>query len=130
MNSSKQTRVNGLSIRLAILLIIGLSPFADAAEPMRLTSDGKMKQDLCFTHDTQELIYSVLKTPQLIKLQRLNLDSGTVEDFHTSANTNEIYIDFAKDMKHYAYIRNDGNLHTVLQVQDVENGRSESERVV
>ena len=126
MNSSKQTRVNGLSIRLAILLIIGLSPFADAAEPMRLTSDGKMKQDLCFTHDTQELIYSVLKTPQLIKLQRLNLDSGTVEDFHTSANTNEIYIDFAKDMKHYAYIRNDGNLHTVLQVQDVENGELHS----
>ena len=126
MHSSKQTRVNGLSIRLAISLIIGLSPFADAAEPMRLTSDGKMKQDLCFTHDTQELIYSVLKTPQLIKLQRLNLDSGTVEDFHTSANTNEIYIDFAKDMKHYAYIRNDGNLHTVLQVQDVENGELHS----
>jgi len=126
MNSSKQTRVNGLSIRLAILLIIGLSRFADAAEPVRLTNDGKMKQDLCFTHDTQELIYSVLKTPQLIKLQRLNIDSGTIEDFHTSANTNEIYIDFAKDMKHYAYIRNDGNLHTVLQVQDVENGELHS----
>ena len=29
-------------------------------------------------------------------------------------------------MKHYAYIRNDGNLHTVLQVQDVENGELHS----
>ena len=122
MNSSKQNNACRLSLLLAALLISGLNQFSHAAEPVRLTTDGKMKQDLCFTHDTQELIYSVLKTPQLIKLQRLNLESGNVEDFHTSANTNEIYIDFAKDMKHYAYIRNDGNLHTSLQVQDVEKG--------
>ena len=92
MNSSKQGFIDSFSLRLTILLTIGLCPFADAADPVRLTNDGKMKQDLCFTHDTQELIYSVLKTPQLIKLQRLNIDSGTIEDFHTSANTNEIYI--------------------------------------
>ena len=98
MNSSKQNSASRLSLLLAALLISGLNQFSHAAEPVRLTTDGKMKQDLCFTHDTQELIYSVLKTPQLIKLQRLNLESGNVEDFHTSANTNEIYIDFAKDM--------------------------------
>ena len=116
MNSSKQR----LGIALWIL-VIGVQ--LTAAEPIQLTHDGKTKQDLCFTHYTHELIYSVLKTPLLIKLQRLNLASGTVEDFHANANTNEIYIEFAKDMKHYAYIRNDGNLHTVLQVQDVDKGQ-------
>lgn len=116
MNSSKQR----LGITLWIL-VIGVQ--LTAAEPIQLTHDGKMKQDLCFTHDTHELIYSVLKTPLLIKLQRLNLESGKIEDFHANANTNEIYIEFAKDMKHYAYIRNDGNLHTVLQVQDVDKGQ-------
>ena len=116
MNSSKQR----LGIALWIL-VIGVQ--LTAAEPIQLTHDGKMKQDLCFTHDTHELIYSVLKTPLLIKLQRLNLESGKIEDFHANANTNEIYIEFAKDMKHYAYIRNDGNLHTVLQVQDVDKGQ-------
>ena len=126
MNSSKRLGVYRLSLVLLSLHIASLYVLLNAAEPVRLTTDGKMKQDLCFTHDTKELIYSVLKTPQLIKLQRLNLASGSIEDFHTSANTNEIYIDFARDMKHYAYIRNDGNLHTVIQVQDVENGELHS----
>ena len=120
MNCSKLIHQFGL-----LLGFIGISFCQQtfSAEPVRLTDDGKMKQDLVFTYDTQELIYSVLKTPLLIKLQRLNVESGAVEDFHTSANTNEIYVDFAKDMKHYAYIRNDGNLHTALQVQDVDNGQ-------
>ncbi|MEC9095955.1 MAG: hypothetical protein VX776_04935 [Planctomycetota bacterium] len=126
MNSSKRLGVYRLSLVLLSLHIASLYVLLNAAEPVRLTTDGKMKQDLCFTHDTKELIYSVLKTPQLIKLQRLNLASGSIEDFHTSANTNEISIDFARDMKHYAYIRNDGNLHTVIQVQDVENGELHS----
>lgn len=126
MNSFKSGPPHHYAFLVVMTVLSSLLPVANAAEPVRLTTDGKMKQDLCFTYDTQELIYSVLKTPQLIKLQRLNLESGNVQDFHTSANTNEIYIDFAKDMKHYAYIRNDGNLHTVLQVQDVENGELHS----
>ncbi len=123
MNSSKRL----LFAAGTLLLVHLLTPVAtNAADPVRLTNDGKMKQDLCFTHDTRELIYSTLKTAQLIKLQRLNLETGAVEDFHASANTNEICIDFAKDMKRYAYIRNDGNLHTVLHVQDVEKGELHS----
>jgi Tol biopolymer transport system component len=94
------------------------------APPERLTTDGRMKQDLCFTHDTQELIYSVLKTAQLIKLQRMNLQSGEITDFHVNASTNEIQIDFSKDMKFYAFIRNDGNLHTSVQVQNIEAGET------
>ncbi|MFP6587381.1 MAG: hypothetical protein VB814_07025 [Pirellulaceae bacterium] len=103
-------------------LLAGTSIHADP--PQRLTTDGRLKQDLCFTHDTQELIYSVLKTAQLIKLQRLNLQSGAVTDFHVNANTNEIQIEFSKDMKFYAFVRNDGNLHTSVQVQDVEAGET------
>jgi Tol biopolymer transport system component len=83
-----------------------------------------MKQDLCFNHDSQDLIYSVLKTAQLIKLQRLNLQSSEITDFHINANTNESHIDFSKDMKYYAFVRNDGNLHTSVQVQDVVAGET------
>lgn len=95
-----------------------------ADPPERITTDGRMKQDLCFTHDSQDLIYSVLKTAQLIKLQRLNLQSSEITDFHINANTNESHIDFSKDMKYYAFVRNDGNLHTSVQVQDVVAGET------
>jgi Tol biopolymer transport system component len=93
-----------------------------AEPPKRVTTDGRMKQDLCFTHDSEELIYSVLKTAQLIKLQRLNLQTSEITDFHANASTNETQIDFSRDMKFYAFIRNDGNLHTSVQVQDIEAG--------
>lgn len=105
-----------------IVTCLLLTTNVQSAPPERLTTDGRMKQDLCFTYDTQELIYSVLKTAQLIKLQRMNLQSGEITDFHVNANTNEVQIDFSKDMKFYAFIRNDGNLHTSVQVQNIEGG--------
>ena len=103
-------------------LLTGMNIYA--APPVRLTTDGRMKQDLCFTHDTQELIYSVLKTAQLLKLQRLNLQSGEITDFHVNASTNEIQIDFSKDMNFHVFVRNDGNLHTSVQVQNIEAGET------
>ena len=113
-----------LAIGGLVVILLGIAISAYAEPPERITTDGRMKQDLCFTHDTQELIYSVLKTAQLIKLQRLNLLSGEVTDFHVNASTNEIQIDFSRDMKFYAFVRNDGNLHTTVQVQNVLAGES------
>lgn len=114
------------SFKLLLLLLLLFCPVASGvAQESRLkrhTTDGKLKQDLNFTHDSQELVFSTLKTNQLIKLERLNLETGKRTDFHGGANTNEISISFAKDMKFYAYVRNDGNLHTSVEVQDVEAG--------
>ena len=108
----------------AFLLLVYLASAGVAQQnrPKRHTNDGKLKQDLSFTHDSQELVFSTLKTNQLIKLERLNLQTGKRTDFHGGANTNEISISFARDMKFYAYVRNDGNLHTSVEVQDVEAG--------
>tara|TARA_B100000029_G_scaffold490166_1_gene548876 strand:+ start:1737 stop:2639 length:903 start_codon:yes stop_codon:yes gene_type:complete len=106
-------------LQLVLLVADGI---AEQSVPQRHTTDGKWKQDLSFTHDSHELVFSTLKTNQLIKLERLNLQTGKRTDFHGGANTNEISISFARDMKFYAYVRNDGNLHTSVEVQDVEAG--------
>ena len=116
MNSSKRL--------LALLLLCWPVAHVVSQQPRlkRHTTDGKLKQDLNFTPNTRELVFSTLKTNQLIKLERLDLQTGKRTDFHGGANTNEISISFAKDMKFYAYVRNDGNLHTSVEVQDVEAG--------
>lgn len=110
---------------LLALFFIGISLLEVAAQspqPQRHTDDGRLKQDLVFTHDTRELVFSSLQTAQLIKLERLNLESGNRSDFHSSASTNEISLSFSRDMNFYAYVRNDGNLHTAVEVRDVKAG--------
>ena len=51
--------------RLLVLLLLALlvaDGIAEQSLPQRHTTDGKLKQDLNFTHDSHELVFSTLKT--------------------------------------------------------------------
>src|SRR5947207_748320 len=76
--------------RLAVLLVLSLlaGPLS-AAEPIRLTTDGKLKYSPVFLNGGKEIVYHDLEKPELYRLQRLNIATRTVEPVHPKAASSE-----------------------------------------
>ncbi len=109
-------------VRVAIAAIaLQLATFAFAA-PQRLTSDGRMKFDPCFTAGGEEIVYTVEERPNLRALMRLRLADGSVDRLHPGQNNSEFSATFSADGRFYAWCHNNGNLHIDLYIQDVQAG--------
>ena len=100
----------------------GLSefPVTTAAEPVRLTTDGKSKTDPVFVKGGEEVIYTVQESPTQMALMRLRLSDRTTERLHPDATQNEFEPAFSPDGSTYAFIQSRGNLNLKLVIRDTK----------
>src|SRR5262245_47131661 len=84
------------------LTLLFLPPCLGAAEPVRLTSDGKLKFSPVFFNGGREIVYADLEKPEQYRLQRLNLATRAVEPLHPKATTSEFEPAVSADGKTYA----------------------------
>ena len=93
-----------------------------SAEPQRLTRDGRLKLDPQFVKNGEEIVYTAQEKFNQLSLRRLRLADGVIEPVHPGATTSEFGVSFSVGERQMAYVRNDGNLHVRLVIEDSANG--------
>ncbi|HWB08242.1 MAG TPA: hypothetical protein VG826_03420 [Pirellulales bacterium] len=94
-----------------------------AAEPTRLTFDGRLKMDPVFVNQGQDIVFTVLETPTQTVLNRLHLEDGREERLHPKATTAEFEAAFSTDDRYCAYVQSRGNLTLRLVIHDTREGK-------
>jgi TolB protein len=89
-----------------------------AAEPRRLTSDGKFKLELQFVEEGEAIVYSLEEKPTVWSSMRLRLADGIASRVNEESGQSQFATSFSRDGRRYAYLQNTGNLHIVLVVRD------------
>ena len=98
-----------------------------AAEPIRLTTDGRVKRDPVFLNPQgTELLYALLEKPNQLRLMKLSLVNRTSTPLHPTETRSEFEPTVSADGRYLAFVQNRGNLSLALVIQDlVENQTSE-----
>lgn len=92
-------------------------------EPVRLTTDGTLKQDPVFLKTGEELVYTVLESPVQMRLMRLKPGDKAATKLHPDATTSEFEATFTADAATYAFVRSSGNLNMKLVIRDAATGK-------
>lgn len=114
-------------MRSEVLLVavvgLGLGQFLAAAEPIRLTTDGRVKRDPVFSKaDGSELLFAVLDRPKQLRLMKLTLASGKVESLHPDETRSEFEPAVSRDGRFLSFVQNRGNLSLALVIKDLMTG--------
>jgi Tol biopolymer transport system component len=91
-------------------------------EPVRLTTDGTLKQDPVFLKGG-DLVYTLLESPVLMRLMRLKPGEKAAAKLHPDATTNEFEATFTADAGTYAFVQSRGNLNMRLVIRDAATGK-------
>jgi TolB protein len=91
-----------------------------AAEPVRLTQDGRLKFSPVFCAGGREIVYVDLVNPTLYQLRRLRLDDKTNVPLHPDALTSEFEPAFSRDGQIYAYLKTRGPLSIGLVIRSAD----------
>ncbi|HVX59490.1 MAG TPA: hypothetical protein VHC19_02780 [Pirellulales bacterium] len=89
-----------------------------AAEPVRLTTDGRLKRDPVFISRGAELVFTVLEKADQTSLIKLRLADGVQERLNPKATTSEFEAAFSADGRYCAFVQNRGNLSLQLVIRD------------
>ncbi len=91
-----------------------------AAEPTRLTIDGKFKRDPVFLKpDGSELLFAQLDKPNQLRLMKLDLRDKSVTPLHPNETRSEFEPAVSPDGRWLAFVQNRGNLSLALVIQDL-----------
>ena len=98
-----------------------------AAEPVRLTSDGRAKRDPVWLNPQgTELLYVVLDKPNRLQLMKLVVADGSTTPLHPDETRAEFEPAVSVDGRYLSFVQNRGNLSLALVVHDrVENKKFE-----
>jgi Tol biopolymer transport system component len=88
-----------------------------AAEPQRLTQDGRLKFSPVFRDGGNEIVFVELVNPTLYQIRRLVLADGTNKPLHASAATSEFEPAWSADGECYAYLKTRGALSVSVVVR-------------
>lgn len=100
-----------------ILLLLGPWPSC-AEEPVRLTSDGRLKATPVFSHDGTELVFAVLENPKMFRLMTMQLADRSVEPLRKAATTAEFEPACSRDGRYCAFVRQRGVLRLSVAILD------------
>lgn len=100
---------------LSLLLCIRMT---FAAEPIRLTQDGRQKSSPVFRDEGRELVYVDFADATLFQLRRLVLADLTSELLHPMSTTAEFEPSIAADGEAYAHLKLRGVLSISIVVRD------------
>jgi dipeptidyl aminopeptidase/acylaminoacyl peptidase len=106
-----------MSRALFLLLMIPLCASASAAEPKRLTHDGRIKFSPSFLNE-DEIGFVDFEKPTLTIIKRLNLKDGSVTPLHQNVDKQELEPAFSGDGRHSVFHRASGTLQTSLVIRD------------
>lgn len=96
-----------------------------ADDPIRLTTDGRMKRDPVFLNPQgTELLYVLLDRPNRLRLMKLSLGSGASAPLHPDETRSEFEPAVSADGRYLAYVQNRGNLSLALVVQDLVDNKT------
>lgn len=115
---------NARSNRLTCLVAAAFfASAASAAEPVRLTFDGRLKRDPVVWPDGKTVTYSVVTNDGVSRVMRLNLDDGATALFHPESTLPDRELTVAADGSVYAYVyvTPDGQRARVI-VKDLKRG--------
>ena len=110
--------------RLALLAVTLLCSLpASAVEPLRLTTDGRVKRDpVILNPQGTELLYVLHDKPNRLRLMKLTLKDGQSAPLHPDETRSEFEPAVSNDGRYLAYVQNRGNLSLAMVVHDlVEN---------
>jgi tol-pal system beta propeller repeat protein TolB len=94
-----------------------LANTASAAEPKRLTHDGRIKFSPSFLNE-DEIGFVDFEKPTLTIIKRLNLKDGSVTPLHENVDKQELEPAFSGDGRHSVFLRASGTLQTSLVIRD------------
>ena len=122
MDCSKSAAPLGVAVSGVIgcwLVVLASLPgtFLTAAEPKRLTTDGRGKFSPVFIDETA-LIYVDFVKPVLFQIQRMTLADGRVEPFHSDAKAPEMEPALSADGRYCAFVQTRGALSLALVIRD------------
>lgn len=111
------------SMLLAAVAGLGFGQILTAAEPIRLTTDGRVKRDPVFSKpDGSELLFVVLDRPKQLRLMKLTLASGKAESLHPDETRSEFEPAVSRDGRFLAFVQNRGNLSLAMVIKDLMAG--------
>lgn len=115
--------INHSAVCLVLTAGLWLAQLTSAAEPVRLTTDGRVKRDPVFLKpDGSELLFAVLDQPKQLRLMKLTLASGKVEPLHPDETRSEFEPAVSRDGRYLAFVQNRGNLSLALVIKDLMTG--------
>lgn len=125
-------RLCGLMLAALVLLatLVQAPLMGESAEPRRLTFDGQVKTAPVFVEGGKALVYSAQTRFNQLALLRIPVDLGaatskpTPEAEHPAATTSELSPSFSSDGQVFAYVRNNGNLHVALVIENRQTAQT------
>jgi TolB protein len=102
-------------------LIAAAAALAPAAEPIRLTDDGKLKFAPAFI-DAEHLAFAVHAVPRQVVIVRLNLADGTQEPLHAGIAAHQFDPAWSADGRLHAFVMSATSPQMVLVIQDRQTG--------
>jgi len=114
-------------VNFVLILILFAMAAIQAAEPIRLTTDGHVKRDPVFLNPQgTELLYAVLEKPNQLRLMKLSLVDRTSTPLHPMETRTEFEPTVSADGRYLAFVQNRGNLSLAIVIQDlIDNQTSE-----
>ncbi len=94
-----------------------------AAEPRRLTHDGRLKRDPRFVDDATHVVYSVVEGPTIVRQMKLNLATGQAVPLYPDAPTSQFESTFSPDGRYHAFVEFRAVTNVKLVIRDTQEGR-------
>ena len=110
---------------VAAALLSSIVVNVDGAEPIRLTTDGRVKRDPVFLGPAgKSLVYTLLEKPTQLRLMKLALPDGVPEPLHPSETRSEFEPAASLNGRFVSFVQNRGNLSLALVIEDFQGGPS------
>jgi TolB protein len=115
MNYSKLPR---LSFWALAIIVFGTSISA-AAEPVQLTTDGRLKRDPHYIENGKAIAYVEQASPILMRIVRFDPQTKITKPLHQGASKSEFEPSFSTDGRYRAFVQSRGNLNLALVIRDM-----------
>ncbi len=108
-------------------LILGFGSLLHAAEPQRLSKDGRIMFAPVFVNE-HEIVFSVHEAPNLVALKRLNVKDGAQTRVHPAVTAHQFDAAFSRDGRFHCYAMSSNSPQLVLVIQDLKEKQERSFR--
>ena len=108
---------------LTAAVFVGLfAPCVLAAEPTRLTGDGRLKFSPTFEPDGKAIVYVELEKPTLLRLMRLELATKKTSPLHAAPTASEFEPSWSRESPVYAFAKLKGVLSIAICIRNQQTG--------
>ena len=106
----------------ALVIALASATVCPAAEPQRLTHDGKLKLAPTFVAGGAEIVYSVHELPKRVMIKRLSLSDAAQRHELPEGRASQFDVEFSRDQRYLVYSKSDIDRQLKLVVIDRKTG--------